>query len=831
MKKFVSLLLVLMLAIVPFTAVNAATFTPGEYEATAQGFGGDVTVKVTVDENAVTAVEITGEDETPALGGAAIEEFTTSLVGVSDAEAVEAVSGATVTSTAVKEALAKALAQAKGEAAENTAELAFTAGTYTGKASGYNGEVELAVTFSDTAVTAVELVSSKETQYVGDVAFEPMFADVVEANGTGVDTVSGATFTSAAIRNAVNDAAEQAGCTNMDAFKSNKAVHEAQAPIEETYDVVIVGAGGAGIAAAAQAAQDGNTVLVIEKNAQVGGNTLVSGGQYQSVMPYLVWDPADPDATTGVGYDGNTYNKVVESVATLNELKTILNWSEEPFDEAYYKDHEFVAGDIEELSKHGVHAEYLPTLQALKAEIQQYLDWAEPKVEAGAGELTLFSTVNLHIFQTYYGGLRPSADMSSWIYGDFDLVNQFIQGGQELKQWLEAQGSTFVEDTQPTLIGALWYRENEFIGATIDGVDYPGRWGTYFQAPMNTLLNTAETAASNKIMLRTTAEELIVEDGKVTGVKGTMYDGTPVTAHANKGVIMATGGYAANLQMVVDTNVYWSSEYVSTSTKTTNRSSLQGDGITMAQAAGADVTGMGFTQMMPISWIDNGNLAFGGGNYAVYINPTTGKRFVDETSERDVLSLAEFRNGIEHNGTKGVFIEIANAEAKIPGPYLYGNEDVEWRQYVRTVDQLADLFASLGLDTDAATVRETIENYDKAIMAGEQPEDVKKTNPNRLIGNAEKDENGNYLPDTYTLDGVELRVRFMAPSTHHTMGGIKVDTERHALDVNGNIVPGLYAAGEVTGGIHGGNRLGGNAIVEIYVSGRTAAQAVTADNE
>lgn len=831
MKKFVSLLLVLMLAIVPFTAVNAATFTPGEYEATAQGFGGDVTVKVTVDENAVTAVEITGEDETPALGGAAIEEFTTSLVGVSDAEAVEAVSGATVTSTAVKEALAKALAQAKGEAAENTAELAFTAGTYTGKASGYNGEVELAVTFSDTAVTAVELVSSKETQYVGDVAFEPMFADIVEANGSGVDAVSGATFTSAAIRNAVNDAAEQAGCTNMDAFKSNKVVHEAQAPIEETYDVVIVGAGGAGIAAAAQAAQDGNTVLVIEKNAQVGGNTLVSGGQYQSVMPYLVWDPADPDATTGVGYDGNTYNKVVESAATLNELKTILNWSEEPFDEEYYKDHEFVAGDIEELSKHGVHAEYLPTLQALKAEIQQYLDWAEPKVEAGAGELTLFSTVNLHIFQTYYGGLRPSADMSSWIYGDFDLVNQFIQGGQELKQWLEAQGSTFVEDTQPTLIGALWYRENEFIGATIDGVDYPGRWGTYFQAPMNTLLNTAETAASNKIMLRTTAEELIVEDGKVTGVKGTMYDGTPVTAHANKGVIMATGGYAANLQMVVDTNVYWSNEYVSTSTKTTNRSSLQGDGITMAQTAGADVTGMGFTQMMPISWIDNGNLAFGGGNYAVYINPTTGKRFVDETSERDVLSLAEFRNGIEHNGTKGVFIEIANAEAKIPGPYLYGNEDVEWRQYVRTVDQLADLFASLGLDTDAATVRETIENYDKAIMAGEQPEDVKKTNPNRLIGTAEKDENGNYLPDTYTLDGVELRVRFMAPSTHHTMGGIKVDTERHALDVNGNIVPGLYAAGEVTGGIHGGNRLGGNAIVEIYVSGRTAAQAVTADNK
>ena len=118
MKKFVSLLLVVMMAIVPF-AGNAATFTPGEYTGTATGFGGDVTVKVTVDENAVTAVEITGEKETPALGGAAIEKYATSLVGVSDADAVDTVASATITSNAVKEALGKALAQAKGEATEN----------------------------------------------------------------------------------------------------------------------------------------------------------------------------------------------------------------------------------------------------------------------------------------------------------------------------------------------------------------------------------------------------------------------------------------------------------------------------------------------------------------------------------------------------------------------------------------------------------------------------------------------------------------------------------------------------------------------------------------
>ena len=155
------------------------------------------------------------------------------------------------------------------------------------------------------------------------------------------------------------------------------------------------------------------------------------------------------------------------------------------------------------------------------------------------------------------------------------------------------------------------------------------------------------------------------------------------------------------------------------------------------------------------------------------------------------------------------------------------NEYIQERGEVK----LAELFASLGLETDADTVRATIENYDKAVMAGEQPEGVKKTNPNALIGSADKDENGNYLPETYKLDGVELRIRFMAPSTHHTMGGIKVDTERHALDADGNVIPGLYAAGEVTGGIHGGNRLGGNAIVEIFVSGRTAAEAIQADNK
>ena len=808
----------------------------GTYSASEEGFAGKVTVTITTSESEITDVKVEGPNETPDKGGAAMEKLQGELLKAQSAE-VDAVSGSTVTSDAVKKAMAAAIEKAKsGDASTGSDEaLAFTAGTYTGTGVGYNGPTTVEVTFDDSKITDIKIVDTKETAHVGDTAFEVLIPQMIEANGTGVDAVSGATFSSKALKTAVNDAAEQAGATNLDAFKANTLEVKAQDPIEDTWDVVVVGGGGAGMAAAAQAAQNGESVLVIEKNVEVGGNTLVSGGQYQSVMPYLVWDPENPDATTGIGFDGNEYNKVKSVQGCIDELKTIYNWSEEPFDEDYYDTHEYVAGDIEELSKHGVVAEYLPTLQALKKEIKAYLDWAQPKLDAGTPEsdLTLFSTVNLHIFQSYYGGLRQSADKSSWIWGDVDLVSQFIKDGQDLKPWLESMGSTFVEDTQPTLIGALWYRENQFIGANVDTdgdgqtEEYDGRWGTYFVAPMTSFLNANE---HNQIMTRTTAEELIQEDGRVTGVKATMYDGTPVTAHAKKGVVLATGGYAANIAKVVETNEYWDPEYLNDKTETTNRSSLQGDGITMAEAVGAATTGMGYTQLMPISWVDNGDLAFGGGDYAVYINPTTGKRFVDETSERDVLSLGEFRNGIEWNGHKGVFIEIANAATPIPGPYPYKDEDVEGRQYVRTIGEIADVLKAEGFDTDVETIKATIEDYDQAIINGTQPQDVSKKQFSALIGDCEKNEDGSYKADTYNLDDAKLRIRFLAPSTHHTMGGIHVDVKRHVLDADEKPIAGLYAAGEVTGGIHGGNRLGGNAITEIFVSGRTAANAISEDN-
>jgi fumarate reductase flavoprotein subunit len=236
---------------------------------------------------------------------------------------------------------------------------------------------------------------------------------------------------------------------------------------------------------------------------------------------------------------------------------------------------------------------------------------------------------------------------------------------------------------------------------------------------------------------------------------------------------------------------------------------------------------MGWTQMMPLGWVDNGNLSRGAGENVIFINAATGKRYVDESAERDVLSKGGFENGMskeqaEKMGLKyvpGIYIEVSNPSIKING-----TDEIEGRLYFRTVEEIAEM---IGCDAD--TLRQTIEDYDKYVMGLTDEIEVPKLAMQGTIGDVEKDENGNYLPETYNI-GI-LRMRPQAPSTHHTMGGVKVDTERHVLDTEGNPIPGLYAAGEVTGGIHGGNRLGGNAFTEIIVSGRIAAESVNGENQ
>ena len=164
---------------------------------------------------------------------------------------------------------------------------------------------------------------------------------MIEANGSGVDSVSGATFSSRGLKDAVAAAAVEAKASDIDGFKKNTVKHEAGDTVEGTWDVVIVGAGGAGMMAGSQAAQDGNTVLIMEENAEIGGNTLVSGGAYQTAYQAVVWDAENPDATEA-DYEGKTYTKVKNDAGRLHILNTIANWSEDEFNGTIDADHPFV---------------------------------------------------------------------------------------------------------------------------------------------------------------------------------------------------------------------------------------------------------------------------------------------------------------------------------------------------------------------------------------------------------------------------------------------------------------------------------------------------------
>lgn len=785
-------------------------YTPGIYSSEEKGFGGNIAVTLTVDVDKITKVDIEGEKETPSIGGVALEKLSESIMESQSAE-IDVISGATVTSNAVIKATQKAIAKARGEEVQ-VSSIAFNPGTYTGTGIGFAGEVVLEVVFNKDAISDIKLVSSKETEHVGTPAFDIMFDEVKSHVSTGVDIVAGATFTSNAIISAVEDAATQAGC-DIDALRTGKTPYKVVAgeKITDTYDVVIIGAGGAGITAGAAAAQNGATVCIIEKEAEAGGNTYVSGSSFQSVMKSLVWDEEDPDATTGYyEYTGETFEKAKSDQGRIDTLRMILNWSEKPFDETITD--KAAIKDVEdyELSGRGVHAEYLETLKTLKGQIQAYLNWADAKIAAGAEEkdITLFSTVELHIFQTYYGGVRLNNDKTEWIYGDFELVKQVCSEIPSTKEWLMDQGSLFQNGTSTgTLIGCLWQRINRFDGGMVNGEKVEGKWGTYFAVPINTVLKGND---KNNIMYRTTAKELVTDaTGRVVGVKAVKYDGTEVELKANLGVIVATGGYAANIDMVIDTNDYWNSDDVTAAIKTTNRSLAQGEGIEMATAVGADTIGMDFTQLMPIGWENTGNLAGGKGENVIFISPAgtpnAGKRYVDESAERDVLAQGAYDFG----GENGTFIQLSNA-----GKNTKDNNSKD-REYFCTLDEAAEM---LGISADV--IKNTIVEYDNAVKSGTIGQmEVPKSAAEGFIGNYNED-------GSFKEDGL-LSVRYLAPSTHHTMGGLVVNTSRQVLDKDGNAIPGLYAAGEVTGGIFAGNRLGGNAITEVLVSGRIAGKSIT----
>ena len=298
--------------------------------------------------------------------------------------------------------------------------------------------------------------------------------------------------------------------------------------------------------------------------------------------------------------------------------------------------------------------------------------------------------------------------------------------------------------------------------------------------------------AGVQTLLNTTATEILTDaNGAAVGVKATGASGETVTVNA-KAVVLATGGFGANLDMVVEYKPELKGFM------TTNAAGAQGQGIEMATAIGADTVDMDQIQIHPTVEANTAALITEGlrGDGAVLIN-AEGKRFIDEVGTRDVVSAAE----IAQTGSYSWLVvdqAMVDASSVIQGYIKKG--------YTVTGETYEELGKAMGVD--AAAFAETMDKWNGYVEAKNDPDFGRTSFANPL----------NTAP-YYAIK--------VTAGVHHTMGGLKINTNTEVLKADGSVIPGLFAAGEVTGGVHGANRLGGNAVADFTVFGRIAGAAAS----
>ena len=365
---------------------------------------------------------------------------------------------------------------------------------------------------------------------------------------------------------------------------------------------------------------------------------------------------------------------------------------------------------------------------------------------------------------------------------DPELVNTLVNNSAAAIEWLST-------------VGADLHNVAAFGGASVKRIHRPvneeGKTvsvGAY----MVPILEQACAARNNlAILTDVTAEKLLTDEtGAVVGVEAVGKAGNKITVKA-KAVILATGGFGANLEMV--------SSYAPQleGFMTTNAAGVQGQGILMATELGAATVDMEQIQIHPTVQADTASLITEGlrGDGAILVN-ANGERFIDEVGTRDVVSAAE----IAQPGSFSWLVvdqKMVDASSVIQG-YINRGLMVSGESY-------EELAANLGIPAD--TFAATMAAWNGCVAEKNDP-DFGRTSFAQPL-------------DTAPYYAVKVTA-----GIHHTMGGLKIDTETHVLKEDGTVIPGLFAAGEVTGGVHGGNRLGGNAVADIVVFGRIAgAQA------
>lgn len=312
--------------------------------------------------------------------------------------------------------------------------------------------------------------------------------------------------------------------------------------------------------------------------------------------------------------------------------------------------------------------------------------------------------------------------------------------------------------------------------------------GGFVGAEVVKTLNKAAADRKIEILKNAKAEELIVKDGRVVGVKYKQ-KGQPEKEIYAKAVVMAAGGFSANQDMVTKINPKLKGF------ATTNHPGATGDGIIMGEKVGADTVDMSQIQTHPTVVPGNGEMITEAvrGNGAILVNKD-GKRFINELQTRDVVSAAELAQKDKVGYL--LFDQDVRKSLKAIESYVKSGLTTEGKD-------LHELGQKLGIDGD--TLQATVDKYGKDQAAGKDTEFGRADMPRPLN-----------QPPYYAVK--------VTPAVHHTMGGLVINTKAQVLDKKGNIIPGLFAAGEVTGGVHGANRLGGNAMADITTFGRIAGE-------
>ncbi len=588
--------------------------------------------------------------------------------------------------------------------------------TGTGTAQGFGGNVTVTVTLTDGVITAMTAEGADETPGIGTPALESVPAAMVAGNTVNVDVMTGATFTSNGVIAAAKLALANAG-VNPDDYMAAAATETVVEDMEYTTDVVIVGAGGAGMTAALTASEHGAKIIIVESQAVVGGNSVRATGGMN----------AGDTATQ----DTNTFGETAGVEAMLVSA-------------AAYEDNAEIVKLVEEVT----------------------FQWQAYQTNP----VGYFDTVELMQLDTMVGGKGLN---------DPALVQTLAENSAEGVEWLLNYGIDLCN------VGAFGGASVKRIHRPVNAEGKTVSVGAY----MVPLLETACKADEDiTILTETTATQIIMVDGKAAGIICTGKNGETITIHADA-VILAAGGFGANLEMVA------SYKPELDGFMTTNAPGIQGQGIQMAIAVGAATVDMEQIQIHPTVQFDTAALITEGlrGDGAILVN-ANGQRFIDEVGTRDVVSAAE----IAQPGSYSWLIvdqRMLDASSVIAGYVKKG--------FVFSGATYEELAAAIGVDPVAFAA--TMNAWNGYVAAGNDPEFGRVSFAKPL--------------DTAPFYAIKVTA-----GIHHTMGGLKINTSTQVIDVNGNAIPGLYAAGEITGGVHGANRLGGNAVSDFVVFGRIAGE-------